>query len=1158
MSPGGGASGAPAQRLRERSMKLQHHRALSSAIGLTMATVLTITGLATTSPYAQAVDKPAPMAHTIDYVLVSTTSNTSFTSTEKLQEMTKLVSDAWARWSRGMIPEMKMGQVFTLPNYPTSLCSGKDPDLLKSVLGYSPDIYNGQPNGRDLVILASSLGNCGIEGQSEETGTGLSSGGMVTVRYYNVTGTAVTLAHELGHTFGLSHAAGIWGNCNTETWDGPFVSDNTGYPGFCNIDTSVTYGDSANIMGYSGMTTKDDYMNTMDLNGHQKYLLGLIQPGAGLIQTTASADEQLLTIHDTRTSDLDVPQAIRMTADDPDGSGPCVAPLYDIDYDPTLGGVRVFRVPVTKDCGGRTLSANVPDTVSWMAPESPDNRRQYFLPGESQLTSSGKVQIRVVSADPTAGTATVSIRRTDVPGFSSLQVTSDNLATTNTVAATGRTLTGLVTTNQASWSASSDASWVTVTSSGTTGQRLILSAERNTITSMRTATVTVRAGTATKTYSVAQDPGDPSITDDCGVTPASACTLSELDAAVSGAIEIVGDVDWFKFTAPVAGWYKISSSMPADNPVTWVSAELLAADGRSIVSRILYATTFSVGAYLDAGQTAFLQAGSNSNTGNYTVTATYISGGIEVSPPYVEVPTGQNHFTVTVRASGDWTFTGNSYVSASPASGTGNTTVDVTTESNPIRARLTTATFNAAGKTATVKLWIGPGTTSKLAVSPPSLSAAADGDSQVVQIWTEDSWQLITPSWISASETSGRGSAYVTLAMQENGTGQERTGYAEVTGSGETVSVPVTQAAKPGPVETLYVDQPTINAAAGGDTQTVRITASGDWRIAAASGSDWVSVSPASGTGNDSVSVTTTANTSGQPRTGSITVTSGTKTATVTVNQLAATIVSFSLSAAEIGFSGDGGTQELRVSSNVAWRAYLFGYTPVTLSQMSGTGDATLTVTMPPNDTGYTRNDVLAFMAGGQAVAIIISQPARPKHPDNTLTLDTTAFDIDAGGGSRSVGVASSTRWHANGPDWITVDPEALSGSGSMKVAAAANLTGMRRMGIVSVTNGDQTVTLTVNQEGAPLATYLDSPIVAITPPAAGITVIVEFSTDGPWLIQSDQWVTPASSSGLGTSQLGGRVNVTFAPNTTGSTRTGWFTITTGNRTIRIPVSQYA
>jgi len=54
-------------------MKLQHHRALSSAIGLAMATVLTISGLATTSPAAQAVDKPTPMSHTIDYVLVSST-----------------------------------------------------------------------------------------------------------------------------------------------------------------------------------------------------------------------------------------------------------------------------------------------------------------------------------------------------------------------------------------------------------------------------------------------------------------------------------------------------------------------------------------------------------------------------------------------------------------------------------------------------------------------------------------------------------------------------------------------------------------------------------------------------------------------------------------------------------------------------------------------------------------------------------------------------------------------------------------------------------------------------------------------------------------------------------------------------------------------------
>jgi len=120
-------------------MKLQHHRALSSAIGLAMATVLTITGLATTSPYAQAVDKPAPMAHTIDYVILSSTDNTSLISTADLQATTKAVSDSWARMSRGMIPEMKTGKVAMIPNYAGASCAQLDSSTLMAALGESAE-----------------------------------------------------------------------------------------------------------------------------------------------------------------------------------------------------------------------------------------------------------------------------------------------------------------------------------------------------------------------------------------------------------------------------------------------------------------------------------------------------------------------------------------------------------------------------------------------------------------------------------------------------------------------------------------------------------------------------------------------------------------------------------------------------------------------------------------------------------------------------------------------------------------------------------------------------------------------------------------------------------------------------------------------------------
>jgi len=971
--------------------------------------------------------------------------------------MTITVSDAWARMSRGMIPEIKMGQVSTWPDYPGSLCSKMDADQLGNKLGYSPDVYYGLPNGRDLVILGApdpSLWGCGIEGQAWQTGTGLASGGLMDVRYSNATTTVWTITHELGHTFGLGHAGGLFANCNTDNWDGPFTRTDASYPGFCNVNQNVEYGDRANIMGSNGTIDK------ADLNGHQKYVLGLIQPGAGLIEATASADEQLFTIHDLHTSDLDLPQAIRMTADDPDGSGPCAAPVYDIGYDPALGGVRVLRVRIANDCGGRTLYSTAPETISWMTPEPPNQLRRYFLPGESQLTSSGKVQIKVVRADPVAGTATVSIRRTDVPGFSSLQVTSRNLAASNPMAATGGTLIGVVTTNQAGWSATSDASWVTVTSSGTTGQRLILSAEQNTTTDKRTATVTVRAGTETRTYTVVQNPGDPSLAGDCGATPVSYCTIDDVNTEVSSSIETAGDTDWFKFTAPAAGTYRFSSSQAPDNPVPSLTVDLLTPDGRTLVDGGAWMNGFTILAYLDAGQTCFLQVGSGS-TGNYTVTATYSPRGIEVSPPYAELEAGQTHLTVTVRTGGDWEFKGGNWTTASPASGTGNTTVELTTEAHPTRTRIETLPFTASGLTATLNIIIPAGTAGNLSVAPPSLSAAAGGDSQTVQITTDGAWQLTTPSWVSASQTSGTGSTPVSLTIQENSTGQARTESVRVTGSGREASVAITQPAKPKPVETLSVDPATIDAAATGDTQTVRITASGDWIITAPSmgGTDWVTVSPLWGTGDTNVQITTKANTSGQPRTGYVTVTSGTMAATVTVTQPARTTLTLSTTAYNPG--GGGGKTWVTVTSDSPWQAKAPDWIAVKPEQGYPNW---MVVEVTANFTDTNRIGAVVVTAGDLTVTLWVNQPPGPRA--TFLSVPEKPRILPPGGGYFSSDVSTNGAWQATTEPWLTVSPSSGIGGAYLIIIAAPNTTGATRTTWITFTTGNQTARIPITQYG--------------------------------------------------------------------------------------------
>ena len=963
-----------------------------------------VTGLIGVSPTlttpAQAVDRPAPMSHTIDYVIVSTTGDTSYPSSTALADLTKKVSDHWNRMSRGVVSEIKMGQRAAVPNFPSmsAMCAWtKDTisDVVATALGHSLDVYKGQPNGRTLALLVADCGT----GKALATGTSLSSGGIVMVPIYINTG---LLAHELGHTFGLYHASAVPQDCITRYWDGPYsLNMETVTPSGCGLgDIQPTgYGDTVNVMGTAG-----DERN-MDLNGQQKYQLGLIQPGAGLIPVTASANEQRITVHDTHTPDLNLPQTIWMTADDPDGPGGCAPPEYGIDYDPVLGGVRVFRVAMKEDCSTRDLVINLsyPKTLAWSVPISAiitgrGATRTYLLPGESRLTQSGNVEVKVVSADPGSGTATVSIRRTDTPGVTSLQVTSNTLGPSTAIAAFDQQLTGKVTTNQAGWSASSNQSWATVTPSGTSGQNITVSVRANPTTSERTATITVRASSSTTTLNLVQQAGNEGLATDCAASTATTCTWN-LATPLTGTIDVIGDGDWFRITPTTTGTYVFTSSQ-GEAPLWYTEVMLFDAAGHWMVradnrdsSHMRYS------AYLVAGETYFLEISVAGLTGDFKLTATTTPSLVTVSPMKLSTPGGPATLTFQIDTSQQWSLSIPSWVSASPRSGNGPTPVTLTVQENitgeartepvgvhaggqavgvtvtqeynddcgytvllnctwadvtkAISGRIdyagdndmfrftvpTTGTwvitssaaatdptfvrnavwapngepvgdgvwvgnqfistsFLTAGRTYLLKVYgessarsgnyvVSAATSNavSLALSPTSVSLPGEGGTETVEVGTNGQWRVDYNGWVTVTPSSGNGTTMVTVSAPPNTTGTERSAHVNFIAGAQTKTLSVTQEYVEGPI--LSVSPASVNAAGGGESKPVQVTASGSWT---ATGPAWVTIAPASGSGDKPVTLTVTPNPTAQARTDKVTFTSGTKTATVDITQAAGVI----------------------------------------------------------------------------------------------------------------------------------------------------------------------------------------------------------------------------------------------------------------------------
>jgi len=1152
-----------------------NRRALSSIIKLTLATAIIMTGLVLPGPSAQAQDKPAPMSHTIDYVFVSTPGDTSNPTTTYLENLTKQVSDHWNRMSRGVVSEIRVGQVVTIPNYPSAsaFCDWREntiPDIVATALGHSLDVYKSRSSGRTLALIGP--GSCGAS-VTLASGTGLSSGGIIQTHFHVP---VVEVAHELGHAFGLAHASATPQECLTEYWDGPY-STNTQVlaPDACGMGANVAwYGDDSNVMG----SPHDE--PTMDLNGQQKYQLGLIQPGAGIIQVTAAANEQRITVHDTHTPDLNLPQTIWMTADDPDGPGGCSAPEYGIEYDPAMGGVRVYRIATLSDCSTKNLLANLnyPHTIAWPVPVSATKtnvtKRAYLLPGESRLTQSGNVEVKVISTDPASGTATVSIRRTDVPGVTSLQVTSNSLGPSTTITALNQQLTGKVTTNQASWSASSNQSWATVTPSGTPGQNITVSVGANPTTAERTATITVRAGSSTTTMNLVQQSGNDALANDCAASTATTCAWADLTTPLTGTIDVGGDLDWFKITPTMTGTYVFTSNR-SEAPLGYIGARMYDAAGNWLVSVSRDdPSQVTLSAYLVAGETYFLEVSGYARTGAYKLTATTTASLVTVSPMKLSTPGGPDTLTFQINTSLQWSLDVPKWLTATQTSGTGPTEVtltitanatgeprtgrvavyaggqavgvtvaqeynddcgstvtlhctwvdiskpvtgtinyvgdvgdidwfkftapttgtwvitssgaapnpgvayskvlatDGTVVGNSVRAgdRFTITTFLEAGRAYYLSMswsvWDNPGNyvvsaalsdNVYLTLSPARFDWPGEGGTGTIEIDTNGAWRADTSDWVTVNPSSGDGPTRVTVSAPPNTTGAMRTNTLGFYAGDQVRWLIVTEKYVTEPI--LAVSQTSVNMAAGGSTQGVEVTASGDWT---ATGPSWVSVSPPSGNGNTSVRITSTENTTGQTRTDKVTFTSGSKTAAVDITQPAS--ASLSLSTQKVVFGAPGGAQTMELTSNGSWSVAMFSENhAVQLDKTSGTGNATLTLTMPPNYTGYSRNETITFWGGGKVVSVFITQPSGPP-PVEILSVSPGSVNAAAAGDTQPVQITASGSWQLTAPSWVTASRTSGTGNASVDLTMTANTTGQPRVGNVTITSGSKTANVTVAQ----------------------------------------------------------------------------------------------
>lgn len=623
-----------------------------------------------------------------------------------------------------------------------------------------------------------------------------------------------------------------------------------------------------------------------------------------------------------------------------------------------------------------------------------------------------------------------------------------------------------VTTNQPSWSASSDLSWLTVSpSSGLPGGKLTVYVAANTSPLHRAGTATVVAGGKEVTFSVTQTPAELVSVSQTEWSPGTdASDLSVMVRSTTGYWNATSNQSWLT----------ISSR-------NGMSGDLLA---------------LSVTPYAGAARRGTVTLMSGGAPATITVVQGEVQATLSTSVSAWSAWGAAASTTVQVATNQpSWSASSNqSWLTVAPTSGSsgGSATVSVAANTSS-SSRSGTVTFTAGGASSTVVVTQAAGATTAPSVSLSVAQWAPRGEASQIPVavtTNQTSWSASSnQSWLTISPSSGGDGATMTVSTSANTSSSSRSGVVTVTAGSASATLSVTQAA--GAQTAVSVSIPSWSVWAGAvSTGVVVTTSQGSW--SASSNQSWLTVSPSSGANGASATVSVTANASVVARSGIVTFSAGGASATMTVNQ-----------------EGDSDASE---RCNTFQAACLWDLSPVVVAPV-GTTNHYLRFTAPTSgtwvfessarastsdpygflfDAGFsliTQNDddagnlnfrLQATLTAGRVYYLAASQylttksgqytiTARETVPTASVSLSQTSWAPSSALGSSSVVVTTNqASWSAvPNQSWISVAPSSGASGATLTVSVSAN-TGAARSGSVTVSAGSASVTFAVNQAAAP------------------------------------------------------------------------------------------
>lgn len=479
-----------------------------------------------------------------------------------------------------------------------------------------------------------------------------------------------------------------------------------------------------------------------------------------------------------------------------------------------------------------------------------------------------------------------------------------------------------------------------------------------------------------------------------------------------------------------------------------------------------------------------------------SISTSSLSFEAQPSSKHIDIESDQTDWNITIPVG---------WVSASQTSGNSSATVDFATQLNnsadTSRVCVVTVASNVSDWSRSFDITLTQTkATPYIKLNQSSLTVNGKSQKQTITLnsnvhYTSQS----TAEWVSVIEQD---SNHIELLIQENTTGNARSGQVTLDANGISTVLSVVQRAA-NITSTTESLEFTYEAA----TANIEVESEASWKAVA---SDWIGLSPSSGTaGKSSLRIDVPKNASAKQRNGYVYLTID------DINRVEIPIIqggiTFTVSTENLEYDSSGGSKSFEISSNSSWQITSCPEW-VYLSAKNGEGNTKITATVKENNSTTQLTGKIELSTTDKVITRTINVSQSAKYVD--FNVPSLSFTYEKG--SKSFAFSTDGNWSvAKDVDWISIDKQTGKGNATIVVSVQENMTLSDRSGTINLTIADQTYKVMVYQECKYLT--LSSSAFDFTSATGHTTVAIASNTKWSVSVKNKpNWlvVTPASGDG--------------------------------------------